>query len=328
MKAPKFWNKDSSSILPLLLSPFSAAYAFVDKINRGRSPKGTVAVPVICVGNVVAGGAGKTPVAIALAQFLINSGWRVHFLSRGYGGTATDPVRVVQDVHTSAQVGDEPLLLASIAPTWVAKDRVLGAKEAVNAGAEIIVMDDGLQNPSLHKDISLIVIDGGFGLGNGRLIPAGPLRESLEQAAIRSDAIILVGGDIERQHNTQFNIPVFGAKIVPHALQAELVGEKVVAFAGIGRPEKFFTSLLDAGADVVDVVEFPDHYAYTQEDVMKLVEKAALHSAALVTTRKDYVRLSPEAKMMTTVFDVDLVFDQTKGLQKLLIDRLGRREHA
>jgi len=328
VKAPKFWNKDSSSMLPLLLSPLSAAYALLDKVNRSRTAETTVSVPVICIGNIVAGGAGKTPVAIAVGQFLLQSGWKVHFLSRGYGGHFTEPTRVVPDVHTSEQVGDEPLLLAAIAPTWVSKNRVSGANEAIKSGAEIIIMDDGLQNPSLHKDISLIVIDGDYGIGNGRLMPAGPLRESLEKAMQRSDAAVIIGAANNSLPKGNFTIPVFGAKIVPHELQAELVGEKVVAFAGIGRPEKFFKSLRDAGADVIDVVEFPDHYAYEQDDVMKLVEKAALLGAALVTTRKDYVRLSPDAKMMTTVFDIDLVFDKTKGLQKLLIDRLGRREHA
>ncbi|MEH6494793.1 MAG: tetraacyldisaccharide 4'-kinase [Pseudomonas marincola] len=328
MKAPKFWNKDSTSMLPLLLSPLSAIYAQVDKINRSRQTETTVNVPVICIGNIVAGGAGKTPVAIAVGQFLLGSGWKVHFLSRGYGGNIEDPTRVVPDVHTSKQVGDEPLLLATVAPTWVAKDRVAGAKAAVKSGAEIIIMDDGLQNPSLHKDFSIIVIDGDYGMGNGKIIPAGPLREPLEQAMQRSDAAIIIGGRETDAPKDEFSIPLFGAKIIPHELQAELVGEKVVAFAGIGRPEKFFKSLREAGADVVDVVEFPDHYAYEQDDVMKLVEKAALLGAALVTTRKDFVRLSPDAKMMTTVFDIDLVFDKSKGLQELLIDRLGRREHA
>ena len=328
MRAPRFWHRDSTSILPAILSPLSVIYEIADHLKRMRKAQTSVSIPVICVGNVVAGGAGKTPVAAAMGQFLIKSGWKVHFLSRGYGGNLVGPVRVVQDVHGASDVGDEPLLLAAVAPTWVSKDRVAGAQAAKKAGADVIIMDDGLQNPSLHKDLSLIVVDGGYGLGNGRVIPAGPLRERLSTAAARADAIIVIDPKDQNFANEAPGIPVFSARIVPHALQAEIVGEKVVAFAGIGRPEKFFDSLRNAGAELIEGIEFPDHHAFTQNDIMMLVEKAALHNAALVTTRKDYVRLSVDAKMMTTVFDIDLVFDQPKGLQKMLIDKLGSREHA
>jgi len=328
VRAPRFWHRDSTSILPAILSPLSVIYETVDQLKRMRKTRASVSIPVICVGNVVAGGAGKTPVAMAIGQFLLNAGWKVHFLSRGYGGNLAGPIRVVLDVHKTSDVGDEPLLLATIAPTWVAKDRVAGAQAAEKAGADVLIMDDGLQNPSLRKDLSLIVIDGGYGLGNGRVIPAGPLREKLPAAVARADALIIIDPVGQSFVNEATGIPVFSAGIVPHALQAEIVGEKVVAFAGIGRPEKFFDSLRGAGADLIEGIEFPDHHVFTQNDIMRLVEKAALHNAALVTTRKDYVRLSVDAKMMTTVFDIDLVFDQPKGLQKMLIDKLGSREHA
>lgn len=328
MKAPKFWNSDHNSLLPLLLSPLSVIYRAVDRFNRKASKGRSVSVPVICIGNAIAGGAGKTPVAISIVHYLKSQGWNAHFLSRGYGGKIKGPMRVVQDVHGVKDVGDEPLLLAAVAPTWVAEDRVAGSIAAIEAGADVIVMDDGFQNTSLKKDLSLLVIDGGYGAGNGRLLPAGPLREPMKEALARADAAIVVGRGVPLPFLEGEDIPVFDAKIVPHSLQEELVGGKVVAFAGIGRPEKFFDSLGEIGADIVDAVAFPDHHTFTQDDIMKLVEKAAKHEAALVTTRKDYVRLSDDAKMMTTVFDIELVFDNPKKLQKLLTSKLGTRQHA
>lgn len=328
MKAPKFWNSDQKSMIPLLLSPLSLVYRFVDRINRNSKTTAAVSIPVICVGNAIAGGAGKTPVAISIAQYLIAQGWNVHFLSRGYGGSSKGPVKVVPDVHTMAEVGDEPLLLASVAPTWVSKDRVAGSSAAVEAGADVIVMDDGFQNTSIHKDLSFLVVDGGYGAGNGRILPAGPLREPMQDAIDRADAVIVVGRGTDLHFLKEQPLPVFEAKIIPHSLQKELVGGKVVAFAGIGRPQKFFDSLLEAGANVVESVEFPDHHNFSQEDIMGLVEKAAQYEAALVTTRKDFVRLSSEARMMTTVFDIDLVFENPKKLQTMLISKLGTREHA
>lgn len=328
MKAPKFWNAGSKSILPHVLAPLSAVYQAANWLNRSQTKTGSVSAPVICIGNVVAGGAGKTPVAIAIAQFLQQSGWTPHFLSRGYGGSIEGPERVVLDVHDAGMVGDEPLLLAGVAPTWISKDRLAGAKAAIASGANVIVMDDGLQNLSIAKTLSVLVIDGGFGIGNGRIMPAGPLRETPSQALRKSDAIVIVGDEADYLNFATEGVPVFRARIVPHALQSELVGEKVVAFAGIGRPGKFFKSLEQAGADIVAAVEFADHHSFSQNDIMELVEKAALNNAALVTTRKDYVRLPIDAKMMTTVFDIDLLFEKPKALQNLLTNSLGSREHA
>ncbi|MBE7636827.1 tetraacyldisaccharide 4'-kinase [Sneathiella sp. P13V-1] len=328
MKAPKFWNKGSGSILQQLLRPLSAVYVVIDRMNRARVMPQSVSIPVICVGNAVAGGAGKTPVSISIARFLIAKGWKVHFLSRGYGGSYKGPTRVVPDVHGANEVGDEPLILANTAPTWISQDRVIGAKAAVEAGAEVIIMDDGFQNPSLHKDISFLVVDGGYGLGNGSLLPAGPLRETWGTALGRADAVIVVDPSPITSDLNCDDKPKFNAQIVPLDLQTEIVGQKVIAFAGIGRPEKFFKSLQNIGADVIESVEFSDHHKFSQDDIMKLVERAANLEAALVTTRKDYVRLSPEAKLMTTVFDIDLTFEKPQRLQTLLAEKLGDREHV
>lgn len=328
MKTPKYWRRDHQSVLPILLTPLSKVYGWIDQISRRSVTTNAVDIPVICVGNLVAGGAGKTPVAIAIAQFLMKTGVKVHFLSRGYGGSELGPLRVVPDVHSAKEVGDEPLLLATVAPAWISKDRFAGAKAAEEAGADLIIMDDGFQNQSLHKDLSFVVIDGGFGLGNGKLLPAGPLRERPEKGLQRADALIIIGETEEIYVPDTVSIPTYKARIVPHALQKELIGEKVVAFAGIGRPSKFFQSLRETGADVIEAVEFPDHHTFSQDDIMKLVEKAALHNAALVTTRKDYVRLNHEARMMTTVFDIDLVFDKPSALQKMLSSQLENKLHA
>ena len=328
MKAPKFWNKGSNSVLPLLLTPLSMLYAVGDRLNRARVTPQSVSVPVICVGNAVAGGAGKTPVSISIARFLIAKGWKVHFLSRGYGGSYTGPTRVVPDVHGANEVGDEPLILSGTAPTWISQDRVAGATAAVEDGAEVIIMDDGFQNPSLTKDISFLVVDGGFGIGNGSLLPAGPLRETWASAIERADAVIVVDPTELTADLACADKPRFNAKVIPLDLQAELVGQKVVAFAGIGRPEKFFKSLQAIGADVIESFEFSDHHKFSQDDIMKLVERASNQEAALVTTRKDFVRLSAEAKLMTTVFDIDLTFEKPQGLQSLLAEKLGDREHA
>lgn len=328
MKAPRFWNESEKSIISALLIPVSALYSLADKIKRRRGSETKLPVPVICIGNVVAGGAGKTPVAISIAEFLIAEGWKVHFLSRGYGGHYEGPLQVVLGGHTANDVGDEPLLLASVAPTWVAKNRAAGGIAAFEAGAEIILMDDGFQNTSIKKDLSFLVFDGGYGIGNGRILPAGPLRENVSAALNRADAVTVIGDGVDLKFLTDIELPIFKAKIVPHSLQSELVGEKVVAFAGIGRPEKFFNSLTEAGAEIVDAVSFPDHYKFDQDDIIKLVEKAARHGAALVTTRKDFVRLPEDARMMTTVFDIDLVYENPKLVQSLLIDKLGTRQHA
>lgn len=305
--------------MPLWLTPFSWLYQGLGRL-RSFTSTSSVAVPVICVGNVVAGGAGKTPVAVALAEFFKAEGKIPHFLSRGYGGKMKGPVRVVLDVHSFSDVGDEALILAAVTPTWVSSDRVKGAAAAANAGADVIIMDDGFQNPSLHKDLSLLVLDARYGVGNGRLLPAGPLRESLADGLARADAVVMVG---DRGNNAavipdNFYKPVFKAKLVPTAIDDAITDEEVVAFAGIGRPEKFFDSLLDVGCNLIKCFSYADHHVYTQQEIMEMVELAAGRGATLVTTRKDYVRLPVEAKMMVTVFDVELNFEAPRELQRLL----------
>lgn len=321
MKAPNFWKVDAGGLMPALLSPLAALYGGVSRLHRALQRTSRAGVPVICIGNVVAGGAGKTPVAIAVARMFITQGLRPHFLTRGYGGEEKGPLRVVLDVHGFRDVGDEALILAETAPTWVAKDRVAGASAAVKAGADLIIMDDGFQNPSLHKDYSLLVIDADYGLGNGRLIPAGPLRESLESALARTDAVVLVGGreNTELYNRLIKNKPVYNSMLIPGPRSAELSGERVVAFAGIGRPEKFYATLRQVGCRLVHAFSYPDHHVYSADEIMRMVERATAEDAALVTTRKDFVRLTPEARLMVTVVDVEMMFAAPHGLQQALL---------
>jgi tetraacyldisaccharide 4'-kinase len=279
---------------------------------------------VLCVGNLVAGGAGKTPVALSLAAALAERGRAVHLLTRGYGGRLKGPVRVDPERHGWRNVGDEALLLARQAPTWVARDRVAGGLAAIADGADAIVLDDGFQNPSLVHDLALLVIDGGYGLGNGRVMPAGPLREPAGDALARAGAVVLVGDDETGVLATVGSSRVvLRARLVPGTEGEQLAGRRVFAFAGIGRPEKFFRTLADLRAEVVGTAAFPDHHPFEPDEVMRLVEHAHAERARPITTAKDFVRLPPAARAMVDVLTVTLAWKDPVGLDRLLADALG-----
>jgi tetraacyldisaccharide 4'-kinase len=255
-----------------------------------------VGLPVICLGNLTVGGAGKTPAALAVGRLLLAAHERPFFLSRGYGGRLRGPVRVNPTHHAAADVGDEPLLLAQVAPTIVARNRVNGAMAARFDGASVIVMDDGFQNPSLAKDLSILVIDGRRGIGNGLVFPAGPLRAPLAAQIDRAQAALLIGdgpaasvaADVEAR-----GLAVFRGRLVPDAASlAALTGGRALAFAGIGDPEKFFATMTDAGVDVAIRRGFPDHHRFTAEDAAALLAEADQANLSLVTTEKDFVRLA------------------------------------
>src|SRR5262245_39790092 len=245
MRPPDFWS--SRRVLSTLLVPAGCVYALATR-RRLKRAGWRALVPVVCVGNIGIGGAGKTPVALALVALLHAAERNPHFLTRGYRGREAGPVRVDPARHDARAVGDEPLLLARAAPTWVAKDRAAGARAAVGAGAGCIVMDDGLQNPSLVKDLSLVVVDGGYGFANERVLPAGPLREPIAGGIARADAIVLVGEDATGAVRHFAGKPVLAARIVPDEAGMRFAGKPVVAFCGIGRPEKFFATLKSLGA--------------------------------------------------------------------------------
>lgn len=286
-------------------------------------------IPVVCVGNLVAGGAGKTPVVLSLAARLaegLNAPGRVHCLMRGYGGSESGPLRVDPSRHDLSQVGDEALLLAEAAPTWISRDRVAGARAAEAAGAALILMDDGFQNPSLHKDISLLVIDGVFGFGNGRIIPAGPLREPASDGLARADAIVLIGDDEAGVAAQVGNRPILRAWLTPTAESAaHIAGRRVFAFAGIGRPEKFFTTLRGLDCEIAGTHSFDDHHPFTDEEIGELVAIARRLEALPVTTAKDVVRLPPDRRAQIAVLDVAITWADEAALDRVLIDGLTRR---
>lgn len=318
MRAPEFWSGDGRGLLPLLLSPIAALYGAATA-RRMRRPGWQAPVPVICCGNATAGGAGKTTVALDLGRRLANRGVAVHFLLRGYGGRLKGPVRVDPATHDSQAVGDEALLLAAERPAWISADRAAGAQAAVAAGAQAIVMDDGLQNPTLVKDLSLLVIDGTNGFGNGRIIPAGPLREPVAAAAARCRAAVLIGED---ETGATALLPpgmrVLRAHLRPGPEAELLAGQPVYAFCGIANPRKFFATLQEAGAVLAGRTAFADHYPFDEGDMRELLAEAEKLRAIPVTTRKDFVRIPPAFRSRVTVVTVRLEWEDTTAIEALL----------
>jgi tetraacyldisaccharide 4'-kinase len=328
MKAPDFWQVDGP--IPRLLEPLSALYSAAGAWRLARGTPHKAAVPVICVGNVVAGGAGKTPLALDLLRRLPGA----QALLRGYGGSEPGPLRVDPLCHDFHAVGDEALLLAQAAPTWIARDRAAGASAAVADGARLLVMDDGFQNPSLHKDFTFVVIDGASGLGNGRVMPGGPLREPLKRALARlaplqagqpaRGAVVIMGDDstgISRRIPPI--IPTLFADLTPAAQARAFAGRKVVAFAGIGRPAKFFSTLRMAGAQVVASHPFADHHPYDASDIQPILDEAFALGAVPVTTAKDAVRLNPDQRQQVDVLEVTAHWRDPSLVAALLAPVIG-----
>ena len=317
MRAPEFWFRDSW--VSRLLSPLSALWCWGAEYRQTGVECFRPDIPVICVGNIVAGGTGKTPLVLYLAARLQARGRRVHLLTRGYGGREAGPLLVDPSLHTAAQVGDEALLLAEAAPTWVSRWRPDGAAAAAKNGAEIILMDDGFQNFTLAKDLSLIVVDGTTGFGNGRVMPAGPCREPIDAGRTRAQAAIIIGEDLQASAARLAPLPAFSARLVPDAAAHQLKGRRVLAFAGIGRPSKFFHTLThDLQAVLVDSVGFADHYPYKPQDLDGLLSQAELLDASLVTTHKDWVRLPLPYRERVTVVKVGLELTGAAFLDRLL----------
>lgn len=315
MRTPEFWIGQSrlAGLMRRALAPASSLYAatVAYKVRHARPYRSTS--KVVCVGNLTAGGTGKTPIAIALARMLVERDERPYFLTRGYGGREHGPLLVDPLQHCASDVGDEALLLAAAAPTIVARDRVAGARLAEAEGADVIIMDDGHQNFSLAKDLSLVVIDSEQGFGNGKVLPAGPLREPIQQGLARADAIVSVG----KPFVFRFRKPVLHARLVTHE-DANLLGERVIAFAGIGRPQKFFQTLRQVGASVVATHAFADHHVYARSDLKRLHIQSKKTQARLITTEKDFLRLSPEQREGIRHLPVHAEFDDPAALLALL----------
>lgn len=319
LRPPSFWWHRQVSLTAHLLSPLGAIVGSFAQ-RRMERDGASASVPVICIGNPVVGGAGKTPTALEMARLLYALGRKPVFLSRGYGGAEKGPVLVDPGVHTAYEVGDEPLLLARVAPCIVARDRLAGAAFAATHG-DVIVMDDGFQNPSLNKDVSILVVDAEAGVGNGLCLPAGPLRAPLDAQLVRADALVLIGQGSAGEHVArQSDLPVLRASLVSDRQDAErLSGQRVLAFCGIGRPEKFAASLRQVGAEVVQLAEFPDHHVFTPQDQERLTADARRLNAALVTTHKDKARLG-ESQFSRSVqtLSVNLTFEDESAAQALV----------
>jgi tetraacyldisaccharide 4'-kinase len=330
MRDPAFWWRHGS-LASGLLAPLGAAYGAI-VAQRLIAPGTRASVPVLCVGNFTLGGAGKTPTVIMLAKMLQSAGERPFCLSRGYGGSLAGPKLVDAKTDRAAQVGDEALLLVRVAPMVIAHDRVEGCKTAQAAGASIVIMDDGLQNASLGKDFTLAVIDGRRGIGNGRVFPAGPLRAPLKAQLAHTDALLVVGEgagtpDVVARAP---GLPVFHGRLVPDAAAVTaLKAQKVLAFAGIGDPEKFFATAAAAGIAVTQRKAFGDHHRYTAEEAAALIKQAERDGLTLLTTEKDRARMAgePELTALSTraqVLPVTLVVDETDELRALVLAKVQR----
>lgn len=325
MRAPGFWHAppDAPGLRARALAPLGALYAAATARRVARAPAHRPGIPVICVGNINAGGTGKTPTAIALQMILSGRGTNAHVVSRGYGGALEGPVQVDPRRHSAAEVGDEPLLLSAFGPTWVAKDRAAGARAAEAAGAQAILLDDGFQNPSLVKDLSIVVVDAGAGFGNDRVIPAGPLREPVATGLARADLTLSIGSESQQRALALPEPPPrLRGHLAPLRTGMPWEGLPVFAFAGIGRPEKFFDTLRELGVDLKGAVALADHQPLTPGLLHRLGEQAARLSAQPVTTEKDAVRLPSALQGRVMTLPVRLTLDDWGPLDAAL-DRLG-----
>lgn len=320
MRTPIFWYQEETFkdwLIPQLLTPASWIYGMLSKEFSKRTNPYNPPIPVVCVGNLVAGGAGKTPTVIHLAKLLQSMGKNPHVISRGYGGITRTSTKVDITKHTAYHVGDEPFMIAkNNIICWVGSNRRLSAHEAYKGGADIILMDDGHQNYDLIKDLSIIVVDGLVGFGNGKIIPAGPLRENINEGLARADVIILIGDDLTGIEASYANKKIFKADFEP--TENAIDGQRIFGFAGMGRPEKFMRTMYLMGAEIAGFHTFPDHYPYKKIDLEEILKVAKRLNAKAVTTRKDFMRIPPEYHLDITPIDVTLEIEDEDGIKEIL----------
>lgn len=322
MKAPYFWSagldpksREAAPLTRALLTPLAILYTWGIRRKLARAEPKKTAIPVICIGNLTVGGVGKTPVVEAIRKRLQDAGIHAASLSRGYGGSEIGPQKVYPDWHTAAMCGDEPFLLSRTGESWIGVDRFAAVQTMGFEKVQVVVMDDGHQNPGVGKALSLVVIDAAAPFGNGHVLPKGPLREPVADGLRRADAVILMGEGEVPGEVASSGVPVLRAHLEPSVPPPD---GPIVAFAGIGRPAKFFDSLKAHGADLRDAVGYPDHHAYTSGDLSYLRRLARDHGARLITTSKDHVRLSEADREDILDFPVQAVFNEPDRLDELL----------
>lgn len=328
LRSPKFWN-DKDNKISRFLEPLSKLYYIISKAKLNSVVPEKAQVPVICIGNIVLGGSGKTPTVELVCDILKNNNLVPHILTAGYGGYLKNVVRVDPRLHSYLQVGDEALLSVEVAPTWIGKNRINSGKAAVLAGANILVMDDGFQNNSIAKDIKILVIDSGQEFGNSYLFPAGPLREPIKAGITKSDIVLIIGEKNpeleEKIHIIDQDIPIFRAKM--DAIEfPEVENNKVVGFCGLGYPLKFKKTLIECGYDLVDFISFSDHHPYTITEIQKLISGAKNVGATLITTMKDFVKIPEVFKNEIKVVKIKLR-PETDEFKNFIISTLSEKNY-
>jgi tetraacyldisaccharide 4'-kinase len=317
IKTPKFWLK--KNLISCALLPFSFLYFCGFCLVKFFTKTYKISKPVICVGNLIAGGSGKTPTAIAIGKILNEMSADFAFLSRGYMSDGSSFLLLKNDdSNKAAQVGDEPILLTETAPTFVAKNRLFGAKQIEQMSKfKMLVLDDGMQNDSLHRDFTILVIDGKIGFGNNFLIPAGPMRETLNMGLKKADLVVLIGESSEKLTQKLSGKKIAKAKIIPTNL-ANFRGKKLIAFCGLAYPQKFFSLLENEGLEVCQKISFSDHYLYQKSDLENLCKASESKNAALITTKKDWVKFSSEFQEKISYLEIDLEFENKELIKSEL----------
>jgi tetraacyldisaccharide 4'-kinase len=318
LKAPKFWYVKKDTFFSRILFPLSLIFRLGTKIRNVISYSHSFSIPIICVGNIVVGGAGKTPVSLKIGKILKKAGYKPHFISKGYAGIIKTTT-LVESWHSPQSVGDESLMLSEVAPTWIGIKRNRSIQLAKEHGGDCIIMDDGFQNPTIYKDFSIIVINSSQEFGNKRVMPSGPLRESIRRGLSRTNLIIVIGKVTDYLKKTiPENIPVISANFNINNENKIFKGQKITAFAGIAYPEKFFNSLREQGAKIVKEVTFPDHHIFDENDLLSLAEIANKTQSILVSTQKDFVRIPKSYRSLINTLEGEIVFENEELLKEII----------